>query len=764
MSRASSSACPSLAELEQCLGAEPDAAALAHAASCPACRRRLGHLRQNNELMFELGRLGSRPSGARSERGAGVADRDEPRSWSPPGYTILERLNQGGQGVVFRAHHAPTNRVVALKVLHGGAYATSAQRRRFEREIEAVAALRHPGIVTVYDSGTTPDGAPFLAMEFVEGYPLDRYVRRLIRGVRSDRARTTMMLRLFASVCDAVNAAHQRGVIHRDLKPSNILVDATGQPRVLDFGLAKPLEAGSRSVVSRSGEFMGTLAYASPEQVSGEAARIDVRTDVYALGVILFRLLTCRFPYPVRARLDEIVRAIAEWPPPRPSALAHRRRPARAAIDSELDTIALKALAKEPVRRYQSAEALRQDLENYLARRPIDARRDSAWYVLRKTALRHRWKAAAGAAFLVLIVAFGVTAGVFYRRAAVEGAKLRQINVFWEDTLASVEPIRSGRDVTVRELLDEAEPWVQIAFPDRPEIEAAVRSTLGNSYRALGRFDEAERELSRTLEARRALFGSLHPQVAQSLNALGLLARARGDADEAERLVREALDMRRALLGDGHYDVSTSWQNLAGVLADRADLAGAQDALERARGIRAAALGHDHPDTAMTLFQIGRVREQRADHRGAEAAYRQALAARRARLPAGHPDLARTLAVLGSLLLRQQRAQDAEPLLRELLDLRSARWPPTDWRVAEARALLGRCFLASGRAPGAEPLLAPALDTLLSARGPADPITQAAAADLAAVYDALGRPEDAARARRSVATGERDRAPPGPSR
>ncbi len=744
--------CPTLGVLEGALAAGPGAPALEHAASCPACRRRLDDLRRNNDLMAELGRLGSRPPPGTALPAA------------PPGYAILERVTQGGQGVVFRAHHGPTNRVVALKILHGGAYATSGQRRRFEREIEAVGALRHPGIVTVYDSGTTPDGAPFLAMEFVEGVPLDRHVRRLVRAVRTERERTTAILRLFGAVCDGVNAAHQRGVIHRDLKPSNILVDASGQPRVLDFGLAKPTHGGDAGAVTRSGEFMGTLAYASPEQVSGEAGRVDLRTDVYALGVILFRLLTGRFPYPVRGRLDEVVRAIAERPPSGPGGLARRRRPARAAIDSELDTIVLKALAKDPARRYQSADALRQDLENYLHGRPIDARRDSAWYVVRKTVMRHRWKTAAAAAFLLLVVASGVTTGVLYRRAALEAAKLRQINAFWEDTLGSVEPIGGGRDVSVRELLDEAEPWVRIAFPDQPEIEAAVRSTLGNSYRALGRFDEAERELSRTLEARRALFGPRHPQVAQSLNALGLLARARGDLDRADRLVREALDMRRGLLGDDHYDVSTSWQNLAGVLADRDDPAGAEAALTRAHSIRAGSLGPDHPDTAMTLFQIGRVREQRADADGAEAAYRQALAARRARLPAGHPDLPRTLASLGSLLLREQRASDAEPLLRELLGLRSARWPPADWRVAEARALLGRCLFASGRTSEAEPLLVAALDALLAGRGPADPITRAAAGDLASVYEALGRPRDAARVRQSVAPDAPNGDVPGSSR
>ncbi len=756
MTRATPDPCPTLATLERAIAAGPEAPALAHAASCPACRRRLDDLRRNNDLMAELGRLGPSPCAVTASPAAPAA--------APPGYAILERITQGGQGVVFRARHAPTNRVIALKILHGGAYATSGQRRRFEREIEAVAALRHPGIVTVYDSGTTPDGAPFLAMEFVEGVPLDRHVRRLVRTVRAERERTLAILRLFAAVCDAVNAAHQRGVIHRDLKPSNILVDGSGHPRVLDFGLAKPTQGGDASAVTRSGEFMGTLAYASPEQVSGEAGRVDLRTDVYALGVILFRLLTGRFPYPVRGRLDEVVRAITERPPAHPGALAHRRRPARATIDSEVDTIVLKALAKDPARRYQSADALRQDLENYLHGRPIDARRDSAWYVVRKTVMRHRWKTAAGAAFLLLVVASGVTTGVLYRRAALEAAKLRQINAFWEDTLGSVETIRSGRDVTVRELLDEAEPWVRIAFPDRPEIEAAVRSTLGNSYRALGRFDEAERELSHTLEARRALFGPHHPQVAQSLNALGLLARARGDLDEADRLVREALDMRRALLGDEHYDVSTSWQNLAGVLADRNDPAGAEAALARAHRIRAGALGPDHPDTAMTLFQIGRVREQRADASGAEAAYRQALTARRARLPAGHPDLPRTLAALGALLLRQQRAPDAEPLLRELLGLHSARWPPADWRVAEARALLGRCLFVSGRAPDAEPLLVDALDALLAGRGPADPLTRRAAADLASVYETLGRPHDAARVRQSVAPDAPNGAPPGSNR
>ncbi len=731
------SPCPSLSDLELDASGNADESLRRHIAGCPRCRRRVGEIRENNALLREVAGLApDRPSRS-----------DEPGGDGPEGYRILDEIRRGGQGTVFRAVQIATNRVVALKVLHAGALATSRQRRRFEREIEIVAGLRHPNIVTVYDSGVTGAGDHYFAMEYVEGTTLDRYAAARAAELTPGRARTDFILRLFSRVCDAVNAAHQRGVIHRDLKPANILVDVSGEPKVLDFGLAKVADADERLAaldVTRAGEFMGTLAYAAPEQVGGDPHEVDVRTDVHALGVILYELLTGRMPYGLGDGLRDAVHAVTNTPA---APCRAPRTDAGATVDAELETIVLKALAKEKARRYQSAEALRDDLERYLTGRPIDARRDSGWYVLRKTLARYKWPTAAAALFVAVLAVFGVTSSVLYGRASMEAEKLRQINLFWEDTLASVEPARAGREATVGELLDEAEPWVAIAFPHEPEIEATVRSTLGNSYRALGRFDEARLQLSTALETRRRLFGERSAAVAQSLNGLGLLARAEGRLDDSERLASEALDLRRSLLGPDHPDVATALQNLAATRRDRGDLAGAESVMREALAIREKHLGPGHQDTAMVVYQLARLKERAGDDAAAEPLHRRALATRRAVLPIGHPDLPRSLADLGALLVRLNRAAEAEPLLRECLELQLKRFPPDDWRAAAAAGGLGACLRALGRSDEAEPLLMDALEILRDRLGLADPRTREVLSQAAALYEQTGRPDRAAELR-----------------
>src|SRR5688572_13486081 len=300
-------------------------------------------------------------------------------------YEILGEVGRGGQGVVFRARQPGTGRPIALKRLLAGSLASEATLRRFEREVEAAVAMSHPGIVTVYGVELI-DGSPVLAMEWVEGVELTRWAEGRSRAE---------ILGVFLLVCDAVQHAHQRGVLHRDLKPSNVLVDGSGRPRVLDFGLAK-LVADPRASVTSNGQFVGTPAYAAPEQVLG--TDVDARADVYSLGAMLFEMLTARRVIEGEG-FSALAHAVGHEPPPRPSSFER-------SIPRELDAIVLQALARERETRYQSVDALSADVRRYLAGEAVLAHPPGAWYLLRKLVARNRVAAALAALFVVATLVY----------------------------------------------------------------------------------------------------------------------------------------------------------------------------------------------------------------------------------------------------------------------------------------------------------------------------------------------------------------------
>jgi len=340
------------------------------------------------------------------------------------GFQILRELHRGGQGVVYEAHDKVTKRKVAIKILIEGQYASRAARRRFEREIELVASLKHPNIVAVFQSGRTNDGRQFFVMDYVRGVPIDQYVRSQSLSLED-------ALRLFATVCEAVSYAHQKGVMHRDLKPANILVDSLGNPRVLDFGLAKLIGAPEHTVISLTGQVVGTLPYMSPEQARGNPDEIDTRTDIYALGVILYEILTGQYPYPVVGAMVDVLQHIAKTPPTPPSRAwkadsgvsrrtARHLRAGRCPIDKEVEAIVLRALHKDRQRRYQSVSSLQNDVQRYLEGMPIEARMGMGLYLVRKAVVRaakQQWKPLTLLA-LVGVIATWFTFDSFQVRAA----------------------------------------------------------------------------------------------------------------------------------------------------------------------------------------------------------------------------------------------------------------------------------------------------------------------------------------------------------
>ncbi|MEQ9616761.1 MAG: serine/threonine-protein kinase [Phycisphaerales bacterium] len=493
-----------------------------------------------------------------------------------PGYEIVREIHRGGQGVVHLAIQRSTKRKVALKVLHAGPAQGSRGRTRFEREVELLGRLDHPNIVSVLDSGEI-DGWFYYAMDYVSGLPLDVYVKEHEPTMEE-------ALRLFAQICETINAAHLRGIIHRDLKPANILIGADAQPHIVDFGLAKiaigeVADDTSVRLMSMTGEFIGSLPWASPEQAGGSPEAIDVRTDVYSLGVILYQMLTSgRFPYEVIGNMREVLDNILRAQPVRPSTI-------RRQINNELETIVLMALAKERDRRYQSAGELGRDVERYLSGRPIQAKRDSGWYLVTKTLGAHKAAVAVASVFAAMVLVSAVLMTVLYTRAedarletaaalarATEAAAAEQVEreraerhfgavremarTFLFDFHESIENTR-GTTRSQELIVTEALEYLRRIMGETPDDPGLLREVAdaydrvgdiqgGLSEQHLGDTDAAESSYDAALEIRRRLLERIpddarsHADVASSRVRLGAVMRTARRFDDSVRSLEEA--------------------------------------------------------------------------------------------------------------------------------------------------------------------------------------------------------------------------------
>ena len=745
----------------------------------------------------------------RSERG----ERTRPPTIA--GYSDLQDPRRGGQGMVYVATQESTGQRVALKVLLEGIYASRSSRLRFEREIELVASLRHPHIVRVYDSGTTADGRLYFVMEYIDGVPLDQWVSEwrtdadsesaTASGRRRPRSRVRAKLKLFLQICDAVNAAHLRGIIHRDLKPSNIRIDAGGEPHVLDFGLAKVLVDDPASApdptVSITGQFMGSLPWASPEQVRGRNSQIDVRSDVYSLGVMLYQALVGAFPYDVGAHIRDVMENIIETPAPRPS----QRRPE---IDDDVDTIVLKCLVKEPQRRYQNAGEVARDLRRYLAGEPIEAKRDSAWYLLKKTVKRYRQTLVATSALVVLAVAFAVVVSVQYGRtraareaeaaarvtAEREADKARQVQRFLQEMLASVDPhTAQGRDVSVlHELLDAAARRVGAWASAPPEVEAAVRSTLGQTYLGLGLLADAGPHLRAALDIRQRALGDEHPDtlaarvdwstwlLAQSATAdaepflsealatarrvlgpdhattlnletnWGYLLHEKGALAEAEQADRAVLERLRHVSGPEHADTLRVMNNLSTVLQDLGRWEQAGELIREVVEVRRRTLGPEHPETLTALNNLAIAYESTGRYAEAETLQREVLAADLRVLGERHPLTLTVMNNLADVLRETGRLQEAETVCRKALALRLEVLGEGSEETFYSMNNLARILQDQGRWAEAEPVMRRTVELATRNLGPEHLNTLIASNSLAGNLEQLGQVEEAERLYRST--------------
>ncbi|HLA79131.1 MAG TPA: serine/threonine-protein kinase [Vicinamibacteria bacterium] len=628
---------------------------------------------------------------AESEEARGGDAAEAPRPGARVGPYRLEReLAQGGMGTVYQAVRADDayRKQVAVKLLRAPVPAPELLAR-FRAERQILAQLDHPHIARLLDGGRTKDGVPYLVMEFVQGQPItescDR--RRLAIAER---------VRLLATVCAAVQYAHQNLVIHRDLKPSNILVGEDGLPKLLDFGIAKLLRAdgeGPTVAFTQTAVRLMTPEYASPEQIRGEP--VSTASDVYSLGVLLYELLTGQRPHRLETgSLQEMEQRVCREEAVRPSETVRRLGGKRAQeiadrrgvrpeqlvrrLGGDLDNITRKALEKEPARRYASADQLAQDLGRHLDGHPVLARPDTLRYRAGKFVRRHRASVAVAAVFSLLLASFGVSMAVQASRLASERNKAlvaereaRQVSSFLTELFRISDPSESrGNAVTAREILDRGAERIGSDLKDQPLVQAALMDTMGVVYRKLGLRTQAADLLQSALDTRSRLLGEMHLDTAKSLNDLAEILREKGDLQGAEPLYRRALEVRTRLLGPLDPAVGESCNNLGLLLESKNQLQESEALYLRALEIYAKTLGEHHPKRLVTLANLGQLLRGRGDSAGAEKLYREVLRAREATLGHDHPQVANSLSMLGSLLNAKGQYAESESVLRESLRLR----------------------------------------------------------------------------------------------
>ncbi len=624
-------------------------------------------------------------------------------------YRILGLLGTGGMGTVFRAQQQHPRRVVALKVVHAW-LATPEVLRRFEFETAALARLNGRGIAQIYEAGVVHEHGrrlPFFAMELVEGLPLTTYAERHGLSIR-DR------LALLADVCDVVAHAHQRGIIHRDLKPANILVQPDGQPKILDFGVARAVDDQADSGQTRPGQLLGTLPYISPEQMDGSPAQIDTRNDVYALGIIAFELLAERQPWDLAdLSLGEGLERVRRNEPPRLGSIDARLR-------GDIETVVAHALERDGQRRYPTASDLAHDIRRFLANEPVSVRPPSLLYQARKFTRRNRLLVGSAAAVFVTLAAGLITTSWQAARATrsearavliaereqnarqaaeEQAARARRIERFLGSVLtsASRESDR-GIQFTLREALDEAAGRISAEFADFPEVRMEVQHTLGRAYKQLGLLAEAQHHLQASLADRRALLGDDHPDLLPTLSSLALVLSYRGAYSECEAVASEAHRVAVLAFGPASRQAGT---HLGTVALVRARLGRSAEAAELLRDAITAGTPRSTADEVHRWIRLGSLHSLEGDWPAAETAYREALALHD-QPGSRQPHAGRTYLLnrLGQVLFEQDRFAEAHAVFEELLPRQVAAVGEQAPRVTVTRARLALCLLH--RDPAAE--------------------------------------------------------------
>ncbi|MCK5942680.1 MAG: serine/threonine protein kinase, partial [Planctomycetes bacterium] len=639
---------------------------------------------------------------------AEILDRLQDRGASKPRYRLDGELARGGMGAILKAYDEDLRRDLAMKVMldgKGGSGATPDQvdersLARFLEEAQVTGQLDHPGIVPVHELGLDDGGRVYFTMQLVRGRDLDSVLPEIDAG--DGEWTLTRALGVVLRVCEAMAYAHERGVVHRDLKPGNVMVGRFGEVYVMDWGLARvaghddgrdlrvreadPADAddGSGQPASElrtmDGDVIGTPAYMAPEQARGEIDRVDARSDVYAVGAILYRLLTGSAPHmPRQGRRTtiEVLLAVRREPPEPIEQL-------RKGVPAELVAICDKAMARDPADRYQGMMALAADLRAYLEHRVVAAYETGAWAEARKWVRRNRAFAGALAVAATLLVA-GLFVSLMLKQLADEQAALAEqrresaarsadearrqagiataVNSFLnDDMLAALAPEHDGVAVTVRDVLQQASASIAFRTDLEPEVEAALRLTIGTSFERLGEHRRAEPHLTRALALRRRELGDDAEPTLQAMRAVALCCEDLGRLAEAEELLQEMQTAARGLFGDDHRATLSATGDLVRVRAARAGRAIARADCEQLLAASERVLGAMHPDTITARNNLGVLLQARGDHDGAERSLVAALEARKAVHGSRHGSTIDSMLNLAVLRVAQGRFAAAERL------------------------------------------------------------------------------------------------------
>jgi serine/threonine protein kinase len=657
-------------------------------------------------------------------------------------YKLLQQIGEGGCGIVYMAEQVePVRRQVALKIIKLG-MDTRSVIARFEAERQALALMDHPNIAKVHDAGTTETGRPYFVMELVRGIKITDYCDQ-------NNLSTRQRLDLFVQVCDAVQHAHQKGVIHRDLKPSNILVtqrDEVPVPKVIDFGIAKAItdqRLTDTTLFTAFEQFLGTPAYMSPEQAELSELGTDTRSDIYSLGVLLYELLTGSTPFDtqelLKSGLDQMRRTLREEDPPTPSArLTQLQSPAaggardqskiknqKSKIPSDLDWIVMRCLEKDRARRYETANGLARDIERHLNNEPVTACPPSKLYRLRKMVRRNKGAFASTAVILVLLVlGVGVSTRETLRarraeqqqvalrqRAEAEADKSKQVAQFLGDMLAGVGPSKAlGRDTTMlREILDKTAERVGKELTNQPRVEFELRDVLARTYNELGLYTKAEDMARENLRLGKSQFGEDDVAVAQALKILGDVQFYLANYAEAEKSDRAALAVYRKVLGEQDPEVATCLDNIANALQSQSRLREAEALHREALAMRRKLLGNDQVEVAVSVANLAFTLQEEGKLAEAEALSRESLDRLRKLRGNEHPEVATALNNLGLLLSKEAKYAEEEAVHREALAMRRKLLPNDHPDVAQSLHNLAVALQHEGNLIEAESVIREAL-------------------------------------------------------